>query len=82
MSIGGHSKEIKIPELEREMEKYTPVKFWTKYEEQILLRYYGKVPIKKLASFLGRSYDSIRWKARSLGLVRRPEDGFYPKKKR
>jgi len=68
MSVGGSGKEIKIPELEREAEKYSLVTYWTEDEIQILKKYYGRVPTQKLASFLNRSYEATKCKAKALGI--------------
>ena len=63
----GSEETFLVPELE-ELIGNTPCKPWSEYEVNVLTQYYGKVPTKKIAELLGRSYTATRSKAHSLGL--------------
>lgn len=48
--------------------KGTIYKKWSQEEEEVLKKYYGKIPNTELSRVLGRSPIAIMHKARSLGL--------------
>ena len=61
---------IIIPELEGELADYHPRnRLWSEYDIAVLRNYYGRVPVEKIAGVLGRTPDSVRKKATSLGLT-------------
>jgi len=61
---------IIIPELEEAMKTYTPAwKPYTKKDELIIKRYFGKVDLKLLAKQLGRTPEALNTKAGHLGLT-------------
>lgn len=69
MGIKGNSREVRIPELEKEMAKFKPrTRFWTDDEIVVLKKYYGRVPTKKLAEYLKRSGSGVRCKAQTLSM--------------
>ncbi|MCS7240986.1 MAG: hypothetical protein NZ651_07070 [Candidatus Bipolaricaulota bacterium] len=70
-------KSFRVPELERAARTEKAVRPWSAAEVEILVRYYGKVPIQRIAAVLrkefppGRTYDSIRCKVRQLRAIGR-----------
>ena len=63
----GSEEDFLIPELE-ELIGNIPCKPWSEYEVNVLNHYYGKVPTKRIAELLGRSYTAAQSKAHRLGL--------------
>ena len=68
--------EIVIPELEEApLPRYIP---WSAKEEAILRKYYGRVPISRLAQYfdqhmpIKRSRSAIASKAKRMGIANRP----------
>ncbi len=63
-------KEIVIDELEAAMVNYNPPgRPWSEADNAILRKYYGKVPIAKLARYLKRGTSATSKKAQDLGLT-------------
>ena len=48
----------------------TKRKNWTQKEINTMYDAYGHVPVKWICDELGRSYDSVRWQAKQLGLTK------------
>ena len=73
-------EEVVVPELEKIAKTYAPRhNFWTSYEEAVLRKYYGKVPIEALVRFYNRTENAIYHQARKLGMVeskKRPMDSL------
>ena len=62
-------KEIIIPELEELAKTFIPHgRPWTKKEIAQLKLYYGRVPLRRLATALNRGAEATRKKADELGL--------------
>jgi len=55
-----------IPELEEAAKAYVPNRYWSTYEEDVLRTYYGRVPKRTLARFLGRTVKAVERKVESL----------------
>jgi hypothetical protein len=69
-----HETEVIIPELEKIIEQNqcnkTAGHYWKISEENLLRRYYGRVNVSEIATYLpGRTLHAISCKARDLGLA-------------
>lgn len=62
-------KEIVIDELEALMQTYRPHGVWSAEEEEILKKYYRKVPSAALVKYVGHSWEACKQKAGKLGIV-------------
>lgn len=58
-----HTDDIIIPELDEIMKTYSPPKFWSEREIEIVKKYYRKVPKHDLLKYLpGRTYKAVQKK--------------------
>lgn len=62
---------IVIPELEEAMETYIPRGCWSKEDEEVLKKYFGRVPIRTLEGYLHKSRHAVNSKAAIMGLTNR-----------